>query len=84
MILHDIHAERINLGESFQVAAIVEKLHVASKDFKEIPKQANRMNNVPLIVKFWIKEDNQSLEKKGFNHVVTKANVVEHGQHYNT
>src|SRR5262245_22660721 len=38
IILHDIHAERMSLSESFQVAAIIEKLPPSWSDFKNYLK----------------------------------------------
>ncbi|KZV53575.1 hypothetical protein F511_27299 [Dorcoceras hygrometricum] len=38
LIFHDIHAEGMTLSESFQVAAIIEKLPSAWKDFKNYLK----------------------------------------------
>ncbi|KAK4382155.1 hypothetical protein Sango_2898400 [Sesamum angolense] len=38
MILHDPHAEGMKLSESFQVAAMIEKLPPLWKDFKNLPE----------------------------------------------
>ena len=38
VILHDIHAERMSLSESFQVATIIEKLPPLWKEFKNYLK----------------------------------------------
>ena len=39
VILHDIHTEEMSLSESFQVAAIIEKLSPLWKVFKNYLKQ---------------------------------------------
>ena len=81
MILHEIHAKRINLSETFQVAAIMEKLSSVWKDFKNCLKYKWKKTTIEeLIVRLLIEEDNISFEKSGFNSIVAKANVVEHGQ----
>ena len=71
------------LSETFQVAAIIEKLPPAWKDFKNYLKHKRKEMNVEeLIVRLRIEEDNKSSEKKLFNPSVAKANVVEHGQSF--
>lgn len=81
MILHEIHAEGMILSETFQVAAIIEKLPPAWKDFKNYLKYKRKEMNVEeLIVRLRIEEDNKSFEKKWFNPGAAKANIVEHGQ----
>ncbi|KAL0399698.1 UNVERIFIED_CONTAM: hypothetical protein Sradi_2313100 [Sesamum radiatum] len=42
MILHDLHAEGMTLSESFQVAAMIEKLPPLWKDFKNYLKHKGR------------------------------------------
>ena len=82
VILHDIHAEGMSLSESFQVAAIIEKLPPLWKEFKNYLKyKRNEMRHEDLIVRLRIEEDNRASEKKadkGF--MESKANVVEQGQ----
>ncbi|XP_075478729.1 uncharacterized protein LOC142519569 [Primulina tabacum] len=81
VILHEIHGEGMTLSESFQVAAIVEKLPPAWKDFKNYLKHKRKEMNVEeLIVRLRIEEDNKSSERRLFSPVVAKANVVEHGK----
>ena len=86
VILHDIHAEGVSLSESFQVAAIIEKLPPLWKEFKNYLKHKRKeMRLEDLIVRLRIEEDNRESEKnagKGF--MESKANVVELGQtsHY--
>ena len=81
VILHEIQAEGMILSETFQVAAIIEKLPPGWKDFKNYLKHKRKeMNLEELIVRLRIEEDNRGSEKRGFNPVAAKANVVEHGQ----
>ncbi|KZV20598.1 hypothetical protein F511_21871 [Dorcoceras hygrometricum] len=57
LILHDIHAEGMTLSESFQVAAIIEKLPPSWKDFKNYLKHKRKEMNVEeLIVDFELKK----------------------------
>ncbi|KAK3012705.1 hypothetical protein RJ639_009861 [Escallonia herrerae] len=79
LILHDIHAEGMVLGESFQVAALIEKLLPTWKDFKNYLKHKHKeMKLEDLIVRLRIEEDNRQSEKKAGNyHQEAKANVVE-------
>ncbi|KAK3021002.1 hypothetical protein RJ639_045467 [Escallonia herrerae] len=78
LILHDIHAEGIVLGESFQVAALIEKLPPTWKDFKNyLKRKGKEMKLEDLIVRLRIEEDNRQSEKKAGNyHQEAKANVV--------
>ncbi|KAK3010910.1 hypothetical protein RJ639_012634 [Escallonia herrerae] len=79
LILHDIHAEGMVLGESFQVAALIEKLPPTWKNFKNYLKhKCKEMKLEDLIVRLRIEEDNRQSEKKAGNyHQEAKANVVE-------
>ncbi|KAK3019442.1 hypothetical protein RJ639_004513 [Escallonia herrerae] len=81
LILHDIHAEMMVFGESFQVAALIEKLPPTWKDFKNYLKHKRKeMTLEDLIVRLRIEEDNRQSEKKaGSYHQEAKANVVEQG-----
>ncbi|KZV52213.1 hypothetical protein F511_07168 [Dorcoceras hygrometricum] len=84
LILHDIHAEGMTLSDSFQVAAIIEKLSPAWKDFKNYLKHKRKEMNVEeLIVRLRIEEDNRNSEIRLFTPNVAKANVVEHVDKYN-
>ncbi|KAL2466528.1 Retrovirus-related Pol polyprotein from transposon TNT 1-94 [Abeliophyllum distichum] len=68
IILHEIHAERMVLSETFQVAAMIEKLPPAWKDFKNYLKHKRKeMNIEELIVRLRIEENNKSSETNGFN-----------------
>ncbi|XP_047320211.1 uncharacterized protein LOC124924182 [Impatiens glandulifera] len=46
VILHEIHVEGMNLGETFQVAAIIEKLPPSWNDFKNYLKHKQKEMNV--------------------------------------
>ena len=78
VILHDIHAERMSLSESFQVAAIIEKLPPLWKEFKNYLKHKRKeMRLEDLIVRLRIEEDNRASEKKAGKGIMeSKANVV--------
>ena len=81
MILHEIHSKGIIVSEAFQVAAIIEKLPPAWKDFKNYLKHKRKEMNVEeLIVRLQIKKDNRHSEKRGSSRSEMKTNVVEHGQ----
>ncbi|KZV56888.1 hypothetical protein F511_15807, partial [Dorcoceras hygrometricum] len=61
LILHDVHAEGMTLSESFQVAAIIEKLPPAWKEFKNYLKHKRKEMNVDeLVVRLRIEEDNRN------------------------
>ena len=79
IILHELHAEKMELSESFQVAAIVEKLPPSWKDFKNYLKhKRKKMGLEDLIVRLKIEEDNHVFEKKVGKHPMeSKANLVE-------
>ncbi|XP_062100804.1 uncharacterized protein LOC133806728 [Humulus lupulus] len=79
LIIHVIHAERMVLSESFQVAAIIEKLPPAWLDFKNYLKHKQKEMSVEdLIRRLRIEEDNKSTEKQSSNPNAAKANMVEH------
>lgn len=65
VLLHDIHAKKMELSESFQVAAIIEKLPPMWRDFKNYLKhKCKEMNLEELIVRLRIEEDNRKNERK--------------------
>ena len=82
MILHDIHEEGMSLGESFQVATIIEKLSPPWQEFKNYLKHKwKEMRLEDLIVRLRIEEDNRASEKKaGKSFMESKVNVKEQGQ----
>ena len=66
VIIHEIHVEGMVLGERFQVAAIIEKLPPAWKDFKNYLKHKQKeMSMEDLVVRLRIEEDNRRSDKKG-------------------
>ncbi|KAK3037617.1 hypothetical protein RJ639_030394 [Escallonia herrerae] len=79
LIPHDIHAEEMVLGESFQVAALIEKLPPTWKDFKNYLKHKRKEIKLEdLMVRLRIEEDNRQSEKKVSNyHQEANANMVE-------
>ncbi|KAK3029869.1 hypothetical protein RJ639_038666 [Escallonia herrerae] len=77
LILHDTHAEGMVLGESFQVAALIEKLPPTWKDFKNYLKhKCKEMKLEDLIVRLRIEEDNHQLEKKAENEPRTYSEAM--------
>ena len=65
VILHEIHAEGMFVSESFQVAAIIEKLPPSWKDFKNYLKHKRKeMRLEDLIVRLRIEEDIKNRESK--------------------
>ncbi|KAL0370874.1 UNVERIFIED_CONTAM: hypothetical protein Sangu_0405500 [Sesamum angustifolium] len=79
MILHDLHAEGMKLSESFQVAAMNEKLPPLWKDFKNYLKHKRKeMGLEDLIVILRIEEDNRLSEMKSEKlQIEAKANLME-------
>ncbi|KAL5563278.1 hypothetical protein UlMin_033025 [Ulmus minor] len=66
VILHEIHAEEMNLSETFQVVAIIEKMPPAWKDFKNYLKHKRKEMSIEnLVVRLRIEEDNRCSEKRG-------------------
>ncbi|XP_042423004.1 uncharacterized protein LOC122010546, partial [Zingiber officinale] len=58
VILHEIHSEGMVMNETFQVAAIIEKLPPGWKEFKNYLKHKRKEMNVEeLIVRLRIEED---------------------------
>ncbi|KAK4394045.1 Retrovirus-related Pol polyprotein from transposon TNT 1-94 [Sesamum angolense] len=79
MILHNLHAERMKLSDSFQVATMIEKLPPLWKDFKNYLKHKRKeMGLEDLIVRLRIEEDNRLSEMKfGKLQIEAKANLME-------
>ncbi|GJU35658.1 hypothetical protein Tco_1184012 [Tanacetum coccineum] len=60
VLLHDIHAEGMTLSETFQVAAIIEKLPPSWVEFKNYLKHKQKEMSVEdLVVRLRIEEDNK-------------------------
>ena len=70
------------LNETFQVAAIIEKLSLTWKDFKNYLKHKRKEINIKyLIIRCCIEEDDRGSKNKGaHNPNEVKANFVEYGQ----
>ncbi|XP_073133324.1 uncharacterized protein [Henckelia pumila] len=78
VLLHEIHAEGMVLSETFQVAAIIEKLPPTWNDFNNYLKHKQKEMNVEeLIVRLRIEEDNKSSEKRLYSSSAAKANIIE-------
>ncbi|XP_073119778.1 uncharacterized protein [Henckelia pumila] len=79
IILHDIMAEGMMISESFQVAALIEKLPPLWKEFKNYLKHKRKeMGLEDLIVRLRIEEDNRKAEiKTGKMLMEAKTNLVE-------
>ncbi|KAL0307446.1 UNVERIFIED_CONTAM: hypothetical protein Sangu_3030600 [Sesamum angustifolium] len=82
MILHDLHAEGMKLNESFQVAAMIEKLPPLWKNFKNYLKHKRKeMGLENLIVRLRIEKDNRLSEMKfGKLQIKAKTNLMEHNE----
>lgn len=79
ILLHDIHAEGMTLSETFQVAAIIEKLPPSWVEFKNYLKHKRKEMSVEdLVVRLRIEEDNKLAQKNTYTPDSAKANLVEH------
>ncbi|GJT10873.1 pol polyprotein [Tanacetum coccineum] len=79
VLLHDIHAEGMTLSETFQVAAIIEKLPPSWVEFKNYLKHKQKEMSVEdLVVRLRIEEDNKLAQKDTYTPDSAKANMVEH------
>ncbi|XP_075521355.1 uncharacterized protein LOC142554577 [Primulina tabacum] len=77
LLLHEIHGEGMTLRESFQVAAMIEKLPPLLKDFKNYLKYKRKeMGLKDLIVRLRIEGDNKSTEVKA-SRMAARVNIVE-------
>lgn len=79
VLLHDLHAEKMTVSESFQVAAVIEKLPPSWRDFKNYLKHKRKeMNMEELIVRLRIEEDTKKSERRnGGPSMEAKANMAE-------
>ncbi|CAL5433059.1 unnamed protein product [Camellia sinensis] len=77
--LYNVYKD-ISLSESFQVAALIEKLPKDWKEFKNYLKHKRKEISMDeLIVHLRIEEDNRNSEKRVGKHLMeSKANVAEH------
>ncbi|XP_073130799.1 uncharacterized protein [Henckelia pumila] len=84
IILHDIMAEGVMISESFQVAALIEKLPPLWKEFKNYLKHKRKeMGLEYLIVRLRIEKDNRKAEiKTGKMPMEAKTNLTNHKAKY--
>nr|GEW92003.1 hypothetical protein [Tanacetum cinerariifolium] len=79
VLIHEIHAEEMNVSVTFQVATIIEKLPSSWVDFKDYLKHKRKKMSVEdLIVRLRIEEDNKLAQKNTYTPDYAKANMVEH------
>ncbi|GJY70425.1 retrovirus-related pol polyprotein from transposon TNT 1-94 [Tanacetum coccineum] len=79
VLLHDIHAKGMTLSETFQAAAIIEKLPPSWVDFKNYLKHKRKKMSVEdLVVHLHIEQDNRLAQKDTYTPDSAKANLVEH------
>lgn len=65
VLLHELHVEIMKLSELFQVVAIIEKLPLSWRDFKNYHKhKLKEMNFKELIVRLRIEEDDRRMKRK--------------------
>ncbi|KZV28460.1 hypothetical protein F511_03263 [Dorcoceras hygrometricum] len=81
IIIHDLLAEGMKINESFQVAAIIEKLPQMWRDFKNYLKHKRKeMTLEELIVRLRIEEDSRTSDAKTYKKAMeaeAKANLTE-------
>ncbi|GJV53310.1 pol polyprotein [Tanacetum coccineum] len=78
VLLHDIHAEGMTLSETFQVAAIIEKLPPSWVEFKNYLKHKRKEMSVEdLVVRLRIEEDNKLAQKDTYTPEILQGNMVE-------
>nr|XP_009624031.1 uncharacterized protein LOC104115154 [Nicotiana tomentosiformis] len=78
VIIHDLLAEGLVINETFQVAALIEKLPPLWKNFKNYLKHKRKeMLLKYLIVWLRIEEDKKAAEKKVRENSTMEANIVE-------
>ncbi|GKE67145.1 hypothetical protein Tco_1521306 [Tanacetum coccineum] len=78
VLIHEIHVEGMTVSETFQVAAIIEKLPPSWVDFKNYLKHKRKESVKDLIIRFRIEEDNKLAQKNTYTPDSAKANMVEH------
>uniref|UniRef100_A0A1S4BS89 Retrovirus-related Pol polyprotein from transposon TNT 1-94-like beta-barrel domain-containing protein n=1 Tax=Nicotiana tabacum TaxID=4097 RepID=A0A1S4BS89_TOBAC len=79
VIIHDLLTEGLVINEALQVAAMIEKLPLLWRDFKNYSKHMRKEIKLEdLIVRLRIKEENKAAEKKTCgNSTIMGANIVE-------
>nr|GEV49734.1 uncharacterized protein [Tanacetum cinerariifolium] len=79
VLIHDIHAEGMTLSETFQAAAITEKLPPSWVEFKNYLKHKRKEMSVEdLVVRLRIEKDNMLAQKDTYTPDSAKANMIEH------
>nr|GEU54519.1 hypothetical protein [Tanacetum cinerariifolium] len=79
VLIHDIHAKGMTLSETFQAAAIIEKLPQSWVEFKNYLKHKRKEMGVEdLVVRLRIEEDNMLAQKDTYTPDSVKANMIEH------
>ncbi|CAM8905102.1 unnamed protein product [Rhodiola kirilowii] len=79
LIMHEMNFEGMKVNEPFQVAAVMEKLPLGWKDFKNYLKHKRKeMSMEDLVIRLKNEEDNQ-LSDKRIRLPSERANIVEHG-----
>ena len=80
VIIHDLLNEGMIINEAFQVAAFIEKLSPAWKDFKNYLKHKHKeMTLEDLIVRLKIEEDNRHAEKRSLRQSsISGENIIEY------
>lgn len=76
-ILHDLHAENMLLSESFQVAAIIEKLPPSQRDFKNyLMYEHKEIKLEKLMVRLGIEDNNKIAEKGSLDSVIDPRQML--------
>nr|GEX45584.1 hypothetical protein [Tanacetum cinerariifolium] len=79
VLLHDIHAEGMTPSETFQVAAIIEKLPPSRVEFKNYLKHKRKEMSVEdLVVHICIEEDKKLAQENTYTPDSANVNLVEH------
>ncbi|XP_070002622.1 uncharacterized protein [Nicotiana sylvestris] len=79
LIFHDLIFEGMFVNEAFQVAAMIEKLPLSWRDFKNYLKHNRKETKLEdLVIRLKIEEDNKITEKKSRgNSTIMGANIIE-------
>ncbi|GJZ70164.1 hypothetical protein Tco_0633714 [Tanacetum coccineum] len=84
VLLHDIHVGVMTLSETFQVAAIIEKLHPSLGEFKNYLKNKQKHICVEdLVVRLCIEEGNKPAQRNIYTPDYAKANMVDRSKDKN-
>ena len=84
MLLHEIAAENVTLCETFQVAALIEKLPPGWENFKNYLKHKRKaMSLENLIARLRVEEDNRKNDKSHSSQTIKKAMSLKLGKRGN-